>query len=105
MFVLKLSMGIGMTLYPGIGVSKKRKQSSGILLVSVLAFFWYQNKYQYRTLPSNDMIVRKSIVICILVTVEQYLNEAIRENCKTLDIIQKTLKTSTGCITHSRPCP
>ena len=63
-------MGIGMTIYPGIGVSKKRKESSGILLVSVLAFFWYQNKYQYRTLPSNDMIVRKSIVICILISVE-----------------------------------
>ena len=41
MFVLKLSMGIGMTFYPGIGVSKKRKESSCILLLSVLAFFWY----------------------------------------------------------------
>ena len=63
-------MGIGMTLNPGIGVSKKRKESSGILLVSVLAFFWYQNQYRYRTLPSNGMNVRKSMVICILVSVE-----------------------------------
>ena len=67
-------MGIGMTLYPGIGVSKKRKESSGILLVSVLAFFWYQNQYRDRTLPSNGMNVRKSIIICILVSVEHYLS-------------------------------
>ena len=70
MFVLKLSMGIGMTLYPGIGVSKKRKDSSGILLVSVLLFFWYQNRYQYRTIPSNVMNVRTSIDIGIWVSVK-----------------------------------
>ena len=70
MFVLKLSMGIGMTLYPGIGVNKKRKESSGVLLVSVLAFFWYQHQYRYITLPSKGMNVRKSIVICILVSVD-----------------------------------
>ena len=29
-FVLKLSMGIGMTLCPGIGVCKNRKESSGL---------------------------------------------------------------------------
>ena len=68
MFVLKLSMGIGMILYPAI-VIKKWKESSGILLVSVLSFFWYQNRYQYRTIPSNVMNVRTSIDIgiCVLV--------------------------------------
>ena len=42
---IKAHMGIGMILCPGIVVSKKRKESSGNLLVSVLAFICYQNRY------------------------------------------------------------
>ena len=62
-------MGIGMILYPAI-VIKKWKESSGILLVSVLSFFWYQNWYWYRTIPSNVMNVCTSIDIGIWVSVK-----------------------------------
>ena len=65
----------------------------GILLVSVLAVFWYQNRYWYRTFPSNGMNVRTSIGIGIRVSVEHLLRS---NHCKTFDMIKKTLKTSTG---------
>ena len=79
--------------YPGIGVSKKWKESSCVLLVSVLAVFWYQNHYWYRTFPSNSMNVRTSIGIGIRVSVKHLLRS---NHCKTFDMIKKTLKTSTG---------
>ena len=67
----------------------------GILLVSVLAVFWYQNRYWYRTFPSNGMNVRTSIGISIRVSVEHLLRS---NHCKTFDMIKKTLKTSTGLV-------
>ena len=55
-------MGKGIILYPGIVLSKKGKESSGIVLVS-----WYQNRYRYRTVPSYGMDVRASISIGICI--------------------------------------
>ena len=65
----------------------------GILLVSVLAVFWYQNRYWYRTFHSNGINVCTSSGIGIRVLVEHLLRS---NHCKTFDMIQKTLKTSTG---------
>ena len=63
-------MGIGIISYPGIVVSKKWKEASGILLVSEMSFLWYQIWYRYRAILSYIMNVRASIDIGIWVLIE-----------------------------------